>query len=40
MKKIGIFEAMILCRKYKKMNEAEKVKIQKERLHKIVSYAR
>ncbi|WMM26128.1 AMP-binding protein [Tissierella sp. MB52-C2] len=40
MKKIGIFEAMILCRKYKKMNEAEKVKIQKKRLHKIVSYAR
>lgn len=40
MKKISIFKAMMLCWKYKKMNETEKARIRKERLHKIVIYAK
>jgi Coenzyme F390 synthetase len=40
MKKIGIFKAMFLCWKYKNMNETEKAGIRKERISKIVSYAK
>ena len=40
MKKIGIFKAMLLCRKYKKLTETEKAKIRKERIFKLVSYAK
>ncbi|HHV08743.1 MAG TPA: AMP-binding protein [Clostridiales bacterium] len=40
MKKIGIFKAMFLCWKYKNTDEAGQARIRKERLYKLVSYAR
>ncbi len=40
MKKIGMFKAMILCLKYKKMSGAQKEGIRRERLESIVSYVK
>jgi phenylacetate-coenzyme A ligase PaaK-like adenylate-forming protein len=40
MKKISIVKAMMLCWKYKKMNEVERERIRKERFYELVKYAR
>jgi len=40
MKNISIFRAMMLCWKYKRMSESEREGLRRERLARIVSYAR
>lgn len=40
MKKISVFKAMFLCRRYKKINETDKARICKERFDSIVNYVK
>ena len=40
MKKIGLFQGMRLCKKYKKLSPNERQQVTQQRLHELVTYAR